>query len=91
MAAPGLARVWHLRRYDDFQYRLLRRFWPYVESEETPHPPEGQARVNMIFGEEFIRNVQGKTVIDFGCGCGHEGRWNNGSEPCERRHYFFTF
>lgn len=73
MAATGEnEKGWNLGPWDAFQYRILRRFWPRVEPKDTPRPAPGKTRIGMIFGDEFIRLVAGKTVIDFGCGRGHE-------------------
>ena len=71
MASSSIQK-WELGPWDRLQYRLLRRLWPFVESKDTPPPPPGATRIRTIFGEEFVRQVAGKTVIDFGCGLGHE-------------------
>lgn len=71
MASSSIQK-WQLGPWDLLQYKVLRRFWPFVESRDTPPPPPGATRIRMIFGEEFVRQVAGKTVIDFGCGLGHE-------------------
>jgi SAM-dependent methyltransferase len=57
---------------DRMQYRFLKRFWPFRESEQTPRPPEGALRLEILFGKEFLARIAGKTLIDFGCGPGHE-------------------
>jgi SAM-dependent methyltransferase len=72
MTASRGTEAWQLSPWDQLQYRLLRRFWPFAESKDTPRPPAGKARIQLVFGDEFVKRVAGKTVIDFGCGKGHE-------------------
>ena len=57
-------------------YRLLKRLYPpqedhlAVSSESEYASPEHKVQVH--FGDAFLNQLQGKTVIDFGSGFGHE-------------------
>ena len=53
------------------QVGILRRIAPPVPAPlKTVY--DGQSKLAMCFGEEFLKSVRGKTVVDFGCGNGLE-------------------
>lgn len=52
-------------------YQILKRLAP--ASRYTPHatdPSEADTKLEQYFGRDFFDSIQGKTVIDFGCGRG---------------------
>ena len=50
---------------DRMQYRFLKRFWPFRESEQTPRPPEGKLRLEVFFGKEFLARIAGQDCDRF--------------------------
>jgi SAM-dependent methyltransferase len=54
------------------QYKILRRFWPTdPPAMMTASAYDGKSKLDTLFASTF-EDVRGKTVIDFGCGYGHE-------------------
>lgn len=54
-------------------YWILKTFWPGGCGREDGAMPAGlDARLRQYFGDDFFEQIRGKTVIDFGCGPGHE-------------------
>jgi 2-polyprenyl-3-methyl-5-hydroxy-6-metoxy-1,4-benzoquinol methylase len=56
--------------FDQFQYRILNRIAPAEVHREDPY--EQQSKLRQLLGDEFLDEIRGKTVIDFGCGDGLE-------------------
>jgi len=54
------------------QYRMLRRFWPTAPKILTGAAYIGKSKVKVLLGEQLISDIQGKVVIDFGCGRGDQ-------------------
>ena len=58
--------------WNNLQYRILKRIAPQEPPYLTGAVYEGQSKIKMLLGEEILRDVCGKVVVDFGCGDGHE-------------------
>jgi len=61
--------------FTELQYSLLKRIAPY--SKDSPNNGQetrwvGEAKIKLLLGNHFLNGLQGKKVIDFGCGEGHE-------------------
>lgn len=56
---------------DSLQYRILRKISPGEHDTMNGSTYDGQSKVAVLLGEEFLASIQDKTVIDFGCGDGH--------------------
>ncbi|MCU1293995.1 MAG: hypothetical protein JWP08_2845 [Bryobacterales bacterium] len=59
------------------QYQLLKRMFPVTRGTESAVAPEaaaldGASKLTRHLGSQLIQQVQGKTVMDFGCGEGCE-------------------
>jgi SAM-dependent methyltransferase len=54
------------------QYKILRKISPGVPSACSGTVYEGKSKLAILLGESFLAEIQGKTVIDFGCGEGEE-------------------
>src|SRR5208283_4470664 len=54
------------------QYRVLK--WAYPGSPDccSGSVYQGKSKLDVLLGAEFLKNIPGKTVIDFGCGDGVE-------------------
>jgi len=58
---------------DDLQYRILRKISPGVPPATVDGAScEGRPKVGVLLGDDFLKMIQDKTVIDFGCGEGAE-------------------
>lgn len=55
---------------DSLQYHILRRISPGAPDTMNGSSYDGQSKVAVLLGEEFLRSIRDKTVIDFGCGDG---------------------
>lgn len=54
-------------------YHLLRRICPAGESGYNDGSAYvGQSKLEVLFGSSIWNEIRGRTVIDFGCGAGHE-------------------
>ena len=51
-------------------YQLLRTIAPRSSSSSNADLVESDTKLTQFFGKEFLQQIQGKTVIDFGCGTG---------------------
>lgn len=56
----------------ELQYQLLRRLAPSEPTTMDGSAYQGKSKVRILLGDEFLREVTGKRVIDFGCGLGDE-------------------
>ena len=56
--------------FDNLQYRALRKIAPAAPQMMAGSAYEGRSKIAISLGPEVLRSVQGKTVIDFGCGDG---------------------
>jgi SAM-dependent methyltransferase len=56
--------------FDDLQYRVLRKIAPAAPTTMAGSAYEGKSKIAVSLGPEILRSVQGKVVIDFGCGDG---------------------
>ncbi len=54
------------------QYRILKRLFPQGPDFGEGTAYTGKSKAQAVLGEEFLRSVAGRTVIDFGCGEGAE-------------------
>ena len=54
------------------QYRVLQRIFPRNPDWGSRSAYEGKSKLEILLGDEFLSNISGKTVIDFGCGEGFE-------------------
>lgn len=55
---------------DTLQYRMLRKIAPASPQKLDASNYEGKSKMRVLLGEDLLRLVQDKTVIDFGCGNG---------------------
>ena len=56
----------------DLQYQILKRVFPRGPNLGEGTAYLGKSKAKVVLGEEFLRNVAGKTIIDFGCWEGAE-------------------
>lgn len=56
----------------NLQYRLLRRIAPYEPTHMSGAAYQAKGKARALLGEALMHRVQGKVVIDFGCGDGME-------------------
>jgi len=54
----------------EIQYRILKRISPGEPAWSKPPEGDPPSRIGLLLGDELLRSVAGKTVIDFGCGGG---------------------
>lgn len=54
------------------QYRVLKAISPGNPDCCSGNAYKGKSKVEVLLGEQFLRSIRGKTVIDFGCGEGSE-------------------
>ena len=57
---------------DVLQYRLLRYIAPVAPRYMDGSAYAGKSKLATLLGEELLAQLKGKTVVDFGCGEGHE-------------------
>ncbi|HEY4086292.1 MAG TPA: class I SAM-dependent methyltransferase [Bryobacteraceae bacterium] len=58
---------------DSVQYHILRSIAPPQSRRDRPSSYGGQtSKLSTLMGEAFFRSIQGKIVVDFGCGEGTE-------------------
>ena len=56
------------------QYQVLKKIFSGGPHFGEVNFYEGKSKARVVLGEEFIRDIQGKVIIDFGCGEGTD-RW----------------
>jgi SAM-dependent methyltransferase len=54
------------------QYRILKRIAPREPSYLSGEVYAGKGKITPLLGEQVLRELRGKVVVDFGCGDGHE-------------------
>jgi len=54
------------------QYRILRRIAPQDPPYLSGAAYEGKSKIEVLLGEQVLRELRGKVVVDFGCGDGYE-------------------
>src|SRR5260370_24395406 len=54
------------------QYKILRAAFPGEPTIMSGAAYEGKSKIRTLMGEDVLDQFKGKTVIDFGCGCGNE-------------------
>lgn len=54
---------------DSLQYRILKSLYP--QSPDLLAESGGKSKLHLL-GDKFLCKIPGKTIIDFGCGCGNE-------------------
>jgi SAM-dependent methyltransferase len=57
---------------NDFQYRLLHRVWSKSRPLEVSTAYAAASKVEVLFGGGIWQAIQGRTVLDFGCGAGEQ-------------------
>lgn len=55
----------------EFQYRWLRKHYP-GDPGDFAECAKGESKLRIQLGDDFFAAIQGKTVVDFGCGQGSE-------------------
>lgn len=58
--------------FSNFQYKFLKKISPGAPSSCDGSAYWGKSKLAILLGEEFLTELKGKTVIDFGCGAGNE-------------------
>lgn len=58
--------------FGGIQYQILKKLSPAGPSHMDGSAYAGKSKAQVLIGQRFIDQFQGKTVIDFGCGEGHE-------------------
>lgn len=58
--------------WSNLQYRLLKRISPQEPRYLSGATYAGKSKIKTLLGEEALRELRGKVVVDFGCGDGHE-------------------
>lgn len=61
--------------FDHLQYKLLRMLAPLRRDSPGANADSsinGIAKLRSLLGDTFVERVRGRTVVDFGCGVGHE-------------------
>ena len=56
----------------EVQYRVLRTFFPRNAATDNHVGEPRSSRLRVLLGDELLKRVVGKTVVDFGCGEGYE-------------------
>jgi SAM-dependent methyltransferase len=56
----------------ELQYRVLRRIAPGEPAGMSGDAYRQRGKLDVLLGAESLREIAGRTVIDFGCGEGHE-------------------
>ncbi len=57
----------------DLQYRLLKKMYPEDQGKYmTGSAYDGKSKIRVLLGDALLERIQGKVVIDFGCGEGDE-------------------
>jgi len=58
---------------DGLQYWILKRLAPgNSAAAAVAEPYQGRNKTKILLGEKILEQLRGKTVLDFGCGEGHE-------------------
>lgn len=58
--------------WTNLQYQILKRIAPEEPRFLSGAAYEGQSKIKMLLGEQVLRDVRDKVVVDFGCGEGNE-------------------
>jgi SAM-dependent methyltransferase len=58
--------------WTDFQYRILKRISPQEPPYLSGAIYTGKSKIEILLGEQVLKELRGKVVIDFGCGDGQE-------------------
>lgn len=58
--------------FTDAQYRILKWISPGSPESTGQENLTGKSKLSVLMGEDFFQKIQGKVVIDFGCGEGAE-------------------
>ena len=72
LIAGSLGRFAFEPMISDLQYRILKTIRPQVSDERSSSAYSGKSKLQTLLGDKFLRTIQGKTVLDFGCGGGAE-------------------
>jgi 2-polyprenyl-3-methyl-5-hydroxy-6-metoxy-1,4-benzoquinol methylase len=56
----------------NIQYRILKTIYPGSPECCTGSVCPGKSKLDILFGDEYLSRILGKTIIDFGCGEGVE-------------------
>jgi len=56
----------------DLQYQILVRFFHRGPERWNESVYGGKSKISLLFGEDWLRSITGKIVVDFGCGEGLE-------------------
>jgi SAM-dependent methyltransferase len=59
-----------MRIIDDLAYALLARCWPRGGTQVTGTAYADRSKLGVLLGDQVWRAIQGRTVVDFGCGTG---------------------
>ena len=57
---------------NNLQYRILKKISPGEPDCCNGRAYEGKSKLRVLMGEDFFASIQGKVVLDFGCGQGTE-------------------
>lgn len=58
--------------WSDIQYRILKRISPQEPRYLSGAAYAGKSKIKILLGEQVLRELRGKIVVDFGCGEGQE-------------------
>lgn len=58
--------------WSNLQYRILKRIWPQEPPYLSGEIYAGKSKIKVLLGEDVLRELRGKVVVDFGCGDGRE-------------------
>ena len=58
--------------WTNIQYRILKCISPRRPDCRTESVYEGKSKLSILFGDDFLSKISGKTIVDFGCGEGVE-------------------
>jgi SAM-dependent methyltransferase len=58
--------------WTNIQYRILKRIRPESSDYRAGSVYEGNSKLAILLGDEFLGKISGKTIVDFGCGEGAE-------------------
>lgn len=56
----------------EIQFRILKAIWPGNPGSSSTNGSAGRSKLDILFGQEYLGRIAGKTIIDFGCGEGLE-------------------
>ena len=58
--------------FTTFQYRVLKAICPGEPGGMDGSAYTGKSKLRALLGDQLLQDIQGETVVDFGCGDGHE-------------------